>query len=119
MTKIARVWFGKIPASKTGEYIEYVNQTGIQDLTKTKGNLGAWLLTRSEGETTEVGVISLWESREAIERFAGKNIAKAVYYPEDDKYLFSLDPELVHYEVRIEAPKQTDQNDRRNKKRNT
>ncbi len=81
-----------------------MKRTGIRDLTGTKGNLGAWLLTREDGEITELSVISFWESKEAIERFAGKNIAKAVYYPEDYKYLFSLDPELVHYEVRVEAP---------------
>jgi len=104
MSKIARVWFGKTPASRAEEYIEYVKRTGVRDLRATKGNLGAWVLRRVDGDIAEFAVISFWESKEAIERFAGENIAKAVYYPEDHHFLLSLEPELVHYEVLVDSP---------------
>jgi hypothetical protein len=41
----------------------------------------------------------LWDSIEAIKKFAGPNIEKAVYYPEDVKYLLELEPHVKHFEV--------------------
>jgi hypothetical protein len=42
---------------------------------------------------------SFWESREAIEGFAGQDIEKAVFYPEDDRFLVERDLSVRHYEV--------------------
>ncbi|MBI5566505.1 MAG: hypothetical protein HY870_16515 [Chloroflexi bacterium] len=36
---------------------------------------------------------------EAIRRFAGEEIDRAVYYPDDCDYLLSLDPKVTHHEV--------------------
>jgi heme-degrading monooxygenase HmoA len=47
----------------------------------------------------EVSIISFWESEEAIRKFAGEDINKARYYPEDSKFLLELTPELRHYNV--------------------
>ena len=99
MSQIARVWFGKLPATKVAEYVEYVKRTGVEELRATPGNRGVLVLTRAEGEIAEISVISFWDARESIERFAGKEIKKARYYPEDHKFLLSLEPELQHYEV--------------------
>jgi hypothetical protein len=41
----------------------------------------------------------LWESRAAIEGFAGQDISRAVFYPEDDRYLIDRDLTVSHYEV--------------------
>ena len=41
------------------------------------------------------------KSREAIVAFAGENMDKAVYYPEDREFLREITPELVHYEVAV------------------
>ena len=35
----------------------------------------------------------------AIEAFAGEDIDRAVYYPEDDRYLLERDQHVVHYQV--------------------
>ncbi|MEO8367163.1 MAG: hypothetical protein ABI538_13260 [Pseudoxanthomonas sp.] len=39
------------------------------------------------------------ESREAIEAFAGSDIARAKYYREDVDYLLECEPTVEHYEV--------------------
>ena len=103
MSKIARVWYGDAPASRIDEYVEYVKRTGVRDLRATSGNLGVEVLTRVDGNIAEIVVISFWESKEAIEQFAGQNISKAVYYPEDRDFLLTMEPEVVHYEVRLES----------------
>jgi heme-degrading monooxygenase HmoA len=102
MSTIARVWFGKTAASKIDEYLEYVKETGVKALRKTPGNRGVLVFKRVDGNRAEIGVLSFWESRKAIEAFAGKDINKAVYYPQDTEYLEKLEPELVHYEVAVE-----------------
>lgn len=43
--------------------------------------------------------MSWWESRTAIEGFAGSDIDIAVFYPEDDEYLVDRETTVRHYEV--------------------
>ena len=43
--------------------------------------------------------MSLWESRAAIEGFAGQDIDKAVFYPDDEQFLIERDLTVRHYEV--------------------
>jgi hypothetical protein len=47
----------------------------------------------------EIVTLSFWDSVRAIEAFAGDDIDRAVYYPEDDRYLLERDPRVTHYEV--------------------
>lgn len=96
---IARTWHGVTPASKAEEYLGYLQRTGVPDYQATPGNLGVYLLRRIEGDRAHFLFLTLWESREAIERFAGADIEKAHYYPEDTEYLLELEPTATHYEV--------------------
>ena len=52
-----------------------------------------------DDDRTEVVTVSLWESRQAIEGFAGEDIQKAVFYPDDDRFLVERDLKVKHYEV--------------------
>lgn len=96
---IARIWHGVTPREKADEYVEYVSKTGIQELEATPGNKGVYFLRRLSGERAEFLVLSLWDSIEAIRAFAGEEIEKARYYPEDKDYLVELEPGVAHYEV--------------------
>ena len=40
------------------------------------GNRGAWVFWRTEGDRAEFITVSLWESRAAIEGFAGHDIER-------------------------------------------
>ena len=57
-------------------------------------------------------LISLWESFDAIRKFAGPQIEKAVYYPKDKEFLLELEPHVVHYEV-VVAPESREQERKR------
>ena len=96
---IARLWGGKTSAAKAEEYLEYLRMTGVMDFGKTPGNRGVLVLRRIAGDQAEFLVMSMWDSLEAIKGFAGPDYEKAVYYPEDRKYLKHLEPEVSHYEV--------------------
>jgi heme-degrading monooxygenase HmoA len=96
---IARIWRGWTRREDTDEYAAYVRATGIDAYTSTPGNHGAWILRRDEGERTEFVTLSFWESRDAIRAFAGDDIEKAVFYPDDDRFLVDRDWRVAHYEI--------------------
>ena len=96
---IARLWRGAVRAEDADEYAAYVQRTGIEGYLQTPGNQGAWLLRRPDGDREEIVTLSFWDSVQAIEAFAGDDIDKAVYYPDDDRYLLERDPNVLHYQV--------------------
>jgi heme-degrading monooxygenase HmoA len=96
---IARIWRGAVRAEDATAYAEYAQRTGIEGYRATPGNRGAWLLWRTEGDRAEFVTVSLWESRAAIESFAGQDISTAVFYPDDDQFLMERDLTANHYEV--------------------
>lgn len=98
---IARIWRGRTRSPEAGEYVDYVNETGVREQRNTPGNLGSLVLRRDLGAATEILVVSLWESWEAVRAFAGEPVERAIYYPEDEKYLLELEPEVVHFEVPV------------------
>jgi heme-degrading monooxygenase HmoA len=96
---IARQWIGQTLESDADRYFKYLEETGVREIRAAKGNLGVWLLRRVYDGRAEFIFISLWDSLESVKAFAGPEYEKAVYYPEDEKFLLSLNPHVTHYEV--------------------
>ena len=96
---IARIWKGETPESKAEQYFDFLKATGIKDYQETIGNQGVLVLRRKHEGIAEFFLLSLWESWDAIRAFAGDDVEKAFYYPEDPEYLLSMDPKVEHYEV--------------------
>jgi len=46
-------------------------------------------------------LLTLWDSLESIKAFAGADVERARYYPEDEAYLLELEPTVTHYEVLV------------------
>ena len=98
---IARTWHGVTQASRAEEYLDYVKETGVAELQATKGNRGVYVLRRIDGDKAHFLLISLWESFEAISRFAGRDVETARYYPRDAEFLVELEPGVTHYQVLV------------------
>jgi heme-degrading monooxygenase HmoA len=98
-TMIARIWRGAVRREDADAYADYMRQTGMEGYTATPGNSLALMLRRDKDEKTEFVMLSLWESLEAIRAFAGEEPEKAVFYPEDDRFLVERDWTATHYEV--------------------
>lgn len=96
---ITRIWHGKTKTVDAETYREFVIATGINDYRSTKGNLGAQIWQKQEGDTTHIWTVSWWSDYESIKAFAGDDIEKAHYYDEDKKYLLEFEPNVVHYET--------------------
>ena len=96
---IARIWRGVVRESDKGTYFEYLQKTGLKEYAAVPGNRGVWTLRRVADGQCEFTLITLWDSWDAIKVFAGPDPEKAVYYPEDDKFLIERGPRVLHYEV--------------------
>jgi heme-degrading monooxygenase HmoA len=96
---IARTWHGMVPAARADDYMAYLERTGLPDYRATPGNRGVWVLRRTEGDRAHFLLVSLWESMDAIRAFAGDDVERARYYPEDRGFLLELEPRVTHYEV--------------------
>jgi heme-degrading monooxygenase HmoA len=102
---IARIWRGRTLAAKADEYQSYLDKSGISRVRATPGNLGVTVLRRNDGEKTEFLVLSVWESVDAIKKFAGDDYQKAVILPRDREYLLEVEPNVLHYEILREERK--------------
>ena len=96
---IARIWHVKTPSSSADEYLVFLEKTGIPDYRRTEGNRGVFVLRNFDSDEAHFLLISLWESEEAIRKFAGADTGIARYYPGDEEYLLELEPTVSHYEV--------------------
>ena len=96
---IARIWRGWTRADDADAYVEYLEQTGMREYRQAPGNRGAWLLRRPDGDRTEFVTLSFWESLDAVRGFAGDEPERAVFYPEDDRFLVAREETVTHFEL--------------------
>lgn len=101
---IARVWRGVTLASKADEYLEHLRETGLRDFSQTPGNRGVQVIRRVQGEHCEFQIISLWDSMDAVRRFAGKEAERSRYWDADEEFLLEMEPLVRHYEVAEQIP---------------
>jgi heme-degrading monooxygenase HmoA len=100
---IMRQWRGRVPREKEQEYLSYLHATGLDEYRSTPGNLGVFATTRPVGKAVEFLLVTFWDSEESIKRFAGDDYAKAVYYPEDEKFLLTRSSAADHFHVKFAA----------------
>jgi heme-degrading monooxygenase HmoA len=96
---IARMWHGKTPTAKADEYLAFLQRRALPDYRGTPGNLAAYILRRADGDITHFITMTHWTSLQAIEAFAGADIARAKYYVEDSNYLLEFEPTVEHSEI--------------------
>jgi heme-degrading monooxygenase HmoA len=97
---VMRRWSSRIRTGDRAAYTAYISATGGADYAATPGNLGFQMLMRDlGGGATEVTTLSWWRSIAAIEAFAGSDISRARYYPEDDRFLLEKPDTVDHYDV--------------------
>jgi heme-degrading monooxygenase HmoA len=96
---IVRIWHGRVPATKAQAYRDFLIRRAIPDYRSVPGNISVQILERSEAEATHFITLTTWKSLAAIRAFAGDDVERAKYYPEDASFLLEYEPKVVHYEV--------------------
>lgn len=97
-TVVAREWKGRVAPARADEYYRYLLD-GVKKIGSVPGSLGAQLMRRDEAGAVEFTVISYWESRKAIEAYAGRDIEKPHHLPRDREFLLELPTRMLHYDV--------------------
>jgi heme-degrading monooxygenase HmoA len=100
---IARVWRGWTRAEDADRYLDYLRRTGLADCSATPGNRGVQIQRRVVGDRAEFVFTSFWDSMDAIRGFAGDDVHRARYYPEDEAMLLALPPDIDHFDVVVDV----------------
>jgi heme-degrading monooxygenase HmoA len=104
---IARVWRGATRAKDANEYLEYLDRTGHEEYRRIAGHHRTITLRRVHDDRAEFVVMSFWDSLDAIRAFAGADLERAVFYPEDDRYLVEREDRVAHFDVVYQDPEQS------------
>jgi len=97
---IARLWRGAAADRRNAEaYVRHLRSNVVPELAAIPGYREVRLMRREQGGRTEFLVMTLWESMDAVRRFAGENPERAVVEPEARAVLVDFDDFVRHYEV--------------------
>ncbi|HWZ58795.1 MAG TPA: antibiotic biosynthesis monooxygenase [Gemmatimonadaceae bacterium] len=96
---IVRTWRGATSAADADRYLAYLHETGLREYRAVPGNQGVLALRRIVGDRAEFLLLSFWESEAAIRAFAGDPLDRAVFYPEDDRFLVDKDLHVDHFDL--------------------
>lgn len=100
---ICRIWHGRTPRAKADAYASFLKSRAIPGYRSVPGNLSVAVLRRDEDEASHFMTVTHWESEQCIRAFAGDDLLKAKYYPEDKDYLLEFEPLVQHYSVTASA----------------
>lgn len=82
-----------------------MGRTGLKEYAETPGNRGACISRRDlDDGRTEVLLVSFWDSMDAVRAFAGDRPERAVFYPEDDRFLIGREKTTTHFDVPLGTP---------------
>jgi len=96
---IARLWSARTTTPQSTRYLEHFWRSVVPSLRKFDGYLSASVLVRPYRDSVEILVVTVWESLQAIESFAGSDRESAVVASDAAALLTDYDRRVRHYEV--------------------
>ena len=103
---IARTWNGTTRPEHADAYVAHLRTRTFPQLAALPGHRGAYVLRRTARDAVAFTVVTLWESIDAIARFAGADPEAAVVPAEAQALLATYDDRAVHWEVALDNPAQ-------------
>ncbi len=98
---IARHWRGWTKNQNADAYEALLRNKVLPSLRKIEGYRGGYVLRSDGPEEVEFVIMNLFDSLEAVKRFAGPDYAVPVFEPEARTLLSKVEPIATHYEVRV------------------
>ncbi len=96
---IARIWRGRTRAEDYERYADFLRKRAIPDYRGTEGFKGLIFLRRLVADEAHFVLITFWQDLESVRNFAGDDVEKAKYYPEDRDFLLEFPERVEHFEV--------------------
>ena len=97
---IARTWHGRCPRLGLTSTRPIWNGPACRTTGRHPVTAGCGCCDGRRGATHFL-LLSLWESMDSIRAFAGDEVERARYYPEDEGFLLELEPHVTHYDVLV------------------
>src|SRR6266705_424450 len=96
---ISRHWKGIARHECADRYVDHLEADTFPQLASLPGFIRATVLRRDVAEGTEFQIVTLWESRSAIEAFAGPDPEVAVVPAVVQAMMVRYEERAAHYEV--------------------
>jgi heme-degrading monooxygenase HmoA len=96
---ILRTWHGRTALKDADAYEKFTRERAGADYSSVPGFRKLYFTRRDEGDVAHFFLVTLWDSMEAVKRFAGADPAKAKYYAEDDRYLLEKEAHSLNHVV--------------------
>jgi len=100
---IARHWRGWTEVPDADAYEQLLKDKVLPGLKAVDGYRGGYVLRHDGRMETEFVVINLFDSIDAVKRFAGPDYTIAVFEPEAKGLLSRAEPVAMHYDVRVDT----------------
>jgi hypothetical protein len=98
---IASHWRGWTKVGDADAYENLLKQKVLPGLRNVEGYRGGYVLRHDGSREAEFVVVNLFDSLDAVKRFAGADYSTPVFEPEAMKLLCKVEPVAMHYEVRV------------------
>ncbi len=98
---IVRVWTAQTTAGQLPAYLEHLRGRVLPELKALEGYRGVTVLDRPLTDGIEVVVMTYWESMDAVRRFAGADVERAVVGKDAAAMLTRFDERVRHYVVAL------------------
>jgi hypothetical protein len=98
---IARHWRGWTEIQNADAYETLLSERVLPGLNGVEGYRGGYVFRHDGEREVEFVVVNLFDSMDAVQRFAGKDYSIPVFEPEAKTLLSRIEPIAMHYEVRL------------------
>jgi hypothetical protein len=98
---IARHWRGWTKVQDADAYEALLKDRVLPGLRGVEGYRGGYVLRHDGADEVEFVVVNMFESLDAVKRFAGENYNVPVFELEAKRLLSRMEPVAMHYDVRV------------------
>jgi heme-degrading monooxygenase HmoA len=96
---ISRHWGGTTKPGQDQAYIDHLKADTFPKISAIPGFVSASILKRDGADGSAFEIVTVWQSRTAIEAFAGQDIDAAVVPEAAQAMLAEFDLRVRHYEI--------------------
>jgi heme-degrading monooxygenase HmoA len=93
------MWRGSALPERADDYVKHLQMSVLSELRQIDGFQGVTLMRQDSAEAVEFIVLTLWESMDAIRKFAGDDAEAAVVAPAAQALFREYDLTVKHFEV--------------------
>jgi hypothetical protein len=99
---ISRHWKGTAKPEEADAYVNHLVTETFPQLSSIDGFIRASILTRPVSQGVEFLIITIWESMESVQDFAGVTVEVAVVPAEVQAMMIAYDREVSHYAIKAD-----------------